>query len=313
MVLDPIPQSLHVHFFGSRPQPPTSHSLSIHNTYDLSLMHGTQMMFVFVNQSSWIGNDSFVYTISLRYMGVSLTHSRTRTSRESLSRAKSEREKERENERDRDRDRCMNIYICIYRERGGISEKKSVNHMCDMTHSYVWCPSFTCVTWLIHTCDMLHNESITCVPWLMHRCAISRVKVWHDSFIRVMSLIRMCDMTHSYVWHATKHNSHVCHDVFIRETFWMHIHTHTHTYTHTHTWHTMTRLNHTCVWHDAFIRVARYKKNSSRVGRDLFIRVTYYDTNKSPLRHDWFRRMLQDALFRVNFWFVSCKFLICFV
>ena len=25
MVLDPIPQSLPVHFFGSRPQPPTSH------------------------------------------------------------------------------------------------------------------------------------------------------------------------------------------------------------------------------------------------------------------------------------------------
>ena len=28
MVLDPIPQSLPVHFFGSRPQPPTSHCIS---------------------------------------------------------------------------------------------------------------------------------------------------------------------------------------------------------------------------------------------------------------------------------------------
>jgi len=27
MVLDPIPQSLPVHFFGSRPQPPTSHMM----------------------------------------------------------------------------------------------------------------------------------------------------------------------------------------------------------------------------------------------------------------------------------------------
>ena len=27
MVLDPIPQSLPVHFFGSRPQPPTSHRM----------------------------------------------------------------------------------------------------------------------------------------------------------------------------------------------------------------------------------------------------------------------------------------------
>ena len=32
MVLDPIPQSLPVHFFGSRPQPPTSHQSPIHTS-----------------------------------------------------------------------------------------------------------------------------------------------------------------------------------------------------------------------------------------------------------------------------------------
>jgi len=31
MVLDPIPQSLPVHFFGSRPQPPTSRELALEN------------------------------------------------------------------------------------------------------------------------------------------------------------------------------------------------------------------------------------------------------------------------------------------
>ena len=31
MVLDPIPQSLSIHFFGSRPQPPTSHLNAVHN------------------------------------------------------------------------------------------------------------------------------------------------------------------------------------------------------------------------------------------------------------------------------------------
>jgi len=31
MVLDPIPQILSVHFFGSRPQPPTSHSVCVHH------------------------------------------------------------------------------------------------------------------------------------------------------------------------------------------------------------------------------------------------------------------------------------------
>jgi len=25
-------------------------------------------------------------------------------------------------------------------------------HACDMTHSYMWHDSFTCVTWLIHVC-----------------------------------------------------------------------------------------------------------------------------------------------------------------
>ena len=34
MVLDPIPQSLPVHFFGSRPQPPTSR---LHKAYRLSI------------------------------------------------------------------------------------------------------------------------------------------------------------------------------------------------------------------------------------------------------------------------------------
>ena len=36
MVLDPIPQSLPVHFFGSRPQPPTSRS-----TFDVGLFRST--------------------------------------------------------------------------------------------------------------------------------------------------------------------------------------------------------------------------------------------------------------------------------
>ena len=54
--------------------------------------------------------------------------------------------------------------------------------MRDMTRSYVWRDSFTCVTLLFH--------------------------VWHAYFIRVAWLIHiydiiiyMCDMPHSYVWH----------------------------------------------------------------------------------------------------------------
>ena len=36
MVLDPIPQTLPVHFFGSRPQPPTSRRLRIKMTIEKS-------------------------------------------------------------------------------------------------------------------------------------------------------------------------------------------------------------------------------------------------------------------------------------
>jgi len=57
-----------------------------------------------------------------------------------------------------------------------------VTHMNESWHTYV---SFTCVTCLIHMCDMTHS------------C------VWLKSSIRVTWLIRMCDMTHSYVWHAS--------------------------------------------------------------------------------------------------------------
>jgi len=42
-----------------------------------------------------------------------------------------------------------------------------LDHLCGMTHSYVWHDSFICVTWLIHMCDMTHSY------------------VWHDSFICV--------------------------------------------------------------------------------------------------------------------------------
>ena len=69
----------------------------------------------------------------------------------------------------------------------------------DMTHSYVWHSSFTCVTWSIHICDMAHSYE------------------WHDSFICVTSLIGVCKTTHSYVYSMT--HSHVWRDSFIRVTW----------------------------------------------------------------------------------------------
>ena len=85
-------------------------------------------------------------------------------------------------------------------------------HMCDVTHSYVWHDSFICATWLVHMCDMTHSyvwhDSFICVTWLVHICDATPSYVWRnsfiwetDSFICVTWLLHMCDVTRSYVWH----------------------------------------------------------------------------------------------------------------
>jgi len=84
-----------------------------------------------------------------------------------------------------------------------------VSLMWDMTHSYVWHDSFTCVTWLVHMFDMSRcNTAILGVymchsfgTWLIRICDMTHSYLWHDSFICVTWRIHMCDMTHSYVWH----------------------------------------------------------------------------------------------------------------
>jgi len=113
-------------------------------------------------------------------------------------------------------------------------------YMCDMTRSYVWRDSFTCVTWLFHRRDVTHSyvwrnsmiwvsfvwvdsiiwvnfaeivkQAVTRVTWLMHMCDMTHSYVLHDSHICVTwliymcdMLIHMCDMT-PYVWH----DSHIC-------------------------------------------------------------------------------------------------------
>jgi len=71
--------------------------------------------------------------------------------------------------------------------------------VCAMTHPLVWHASSTCVTWLIHLCDMtlsnVSRDSLMRVTWDRRPHA----HVWHDLFTCVAWLI--CDLTHSYVWH----------------------------------------------------------------------------------------------------------------
>jgi len=75
--------------------------------------------------------------------------------------------------------------------------------MCDVTHLYVWCDPFVCVTWLICMCDMTHlyvwHDPFVCVMWLICMCDVTHLYVWRDSFVCVTWLICMCDVTHLYV------------------------------------------------------------------------------------------------------------------
>jgi len=63
--------------------------------------------------------------------------------------------------------------------------------------AHMWHNSFTCVTWLIHTCDMTHShmwhDSFTHVTWLVRTCDITHSHRWHDSFTHMTWLIRICE------------------------------------------------------------------------------------------------------------------------
>jgi len=101
------------------------------------------------------------------------------------------------------------------------------SYTCKITNLYVWCDSFTCVTWLIHMC----------MTWLIHMCDVTHSRVWHDSsmcvcdmtdlyvwcdsfkcvpwciLVCLMRFIHVCDMTHSYVCDMT--HLYVWHDLFL--------------------------------------------------------------------------------------------------
>jgi len=76
MVLDPIPQSLPVHFFGSRPQPPTSPQSSLLSMLKISThIHSCYYLLIFTvaRRASASGVDSF-YTHHTPQTGVLQSH-----------------------------------------------------------------------------------------------------------------------------------------------------------------------------------------------------------------------------------------------
>jgi len=106
---------------------------------------------------------------------------------------------------------CMYVVVVwLLRVCDGFMCVTWLNHVDDLTHSYVWHDSFVilglthlcawhdafkCVAWLIHMCVVTHcyvcRDLLICVPWLAHMCRYS--------LTCLLWLIVMCPVTHSYV------------------------------------------------------------------------------------------------------------------
>jgi len=56
---------------------------------------------------------------------------------------------------------------CLIRRQQPRVRARDCLNMCDMTHSHVWHDSFTCVTWLIHMCDMTQSAPTCCKTALL--------------------------------------------------------------------------------------------------------------------------------------------------
>ena len=209
MVLDPIPQSLPVHFFGSRPQPPTSWE----SKKGRQERQGGREVFLLTGREGERGETKrererkpgralshslhmYVYTHTHRThiqlqivfvtfvcvctrvcvcgvltLPVSHTHTRTHAHRAN-------------------KNTNVTALGCLIRDIFLIRVTWLTNHWYDVTHSSVtrlmyrsWHNSRLCDMTLHHSCDMTHSSAI----WLTHRS-------WHNS--------RSRDMTHaSFMWH----------------------------------------------------------------------------------------------------------------
>ena len=99
------------------------------------------------------------------------------------------------------------IFILPYVCRNSFLFVKSLNHTCDMTHSYVWHDSFIWVsapalrsprTASGYVCPVTWR-SFLCVTSVLHMYRRTHSYAWHASFICVTCPIPMCDISLSYV------------------------------------------------------------------------------------------------------------------
>jgi len=164
-----------------------------------------------------------------------------------------------------------------------------LNHMCDMTRSYVRHDSFICATWLVHMCFIMNSRAIC----LVHMCDMTRLRAWHDSFICATThfisqllIVRYCNIWRCHTYEGVMSHiwmSHVIQGVRVQERPASHEHT-------------LCDMAHSHVWHDSFTRttwlVHVCDMSHSYVWHDSCMWVTWLihvcDMTHLLVRHDLF-------------------------
>jgi len=85
--------------------------------------------------------------------------------------------------------RWYDLFTCVTR----------LIHMCDMTYSQMWHDLFICVTWLIHMCDITHVESCRW-PNKVFICVTCCIRTWHDTLIHIRHAPLIQTRHDSYMW-----------------------------------------------------------------------------------------------------------------
>ena len=121
-----------------------------------------------------------------------------------------------------------------------------VNNLCalSLTHLHVWRDSFTCVTWLVHMCDMTPSQ-VWRMTWAIHvwrDVDVTYSHVWHDSFTCATCLIHMA---YRCSWPSLSRTIHMPSPCHVSHVTYMNERCHIHTWL----------MSHSCMSHVTHIHI----------------------------------------------------------